>query len=70
MARDHMIVLVVNGIRGLAYSFFFFFNIYFWESASRGEVEKGGQRIRSRLCADSLTAASLMRGSNSQTARS
>ena len=48
----------------------FFFNIYFWESASGGGADRGGQRILSGLYADRLTAASLMWGSNSRIARS
>ena len=43
--------------------------IYFGESPSEGRAERGGQRIRSRLSADRLTAAILMWGSNSQTVR-
>ena len=36
----------------------------------RGGAERGGQRIRSGLCADRLTAVSPAPGSNSQTIRS
>ena len=47
-----------------------FFNTYlfFGKTASGGGVERGKQRIWSRLCTDRLTAVSLMGGSNSLTA--
>ena len=44
-----------------------FFNVYLWESVSRGGAERGGHRIRSRLQAPKLSAQSPTPGLNSQT---
>ena len=46
------------------------FTYLFFERAQAGRGRKRGQRIWSRLCADRLTAASLMWGLNSWTGRS